>query len=82
MTARAFPFEHEFLSQVSTKIVNSVKVIFPTPRYLAATSPLLAIDPSHSSLILLVLWTLQNVDGIAGHLQGGVRHHQQASCNN
>lgn len=26
MTAKAFPFSHDFLNQVSTKIVNNVKV--------------------------------------------------------
>ena len=26
MTAKAYPFSHEFLNQVATKIVNNVKV--------------------------------------------------------
>lgn len=31
MTAKAFPFSHDFLNQVSTKIVNNVKVKSPHP---------------------------------------------------
>jgi len=29
MTAKAFPLDHEFLTQVSTRIVNTVKVSTP-----------------------------------------------------
>ena len=38
MTARAFQFDYEFLAQVSTRIVNAVKVGIPAPDTLSRSS--------------------------------------------